>query len=203
MAKDDFFLNDNFYGDEFSTTRTPSNNESDTLRERLNPEKEIMAFKLSLMGAYEAEEDKRDEDGDVRKVKVIKPIKNFKPVLNKQGIEDVTNYLKNLVSSHTFQSNFLDKADYNLTCKFTFNNMLANFIAKRREWAIPPDEKVSLMNIRIVYDKSKNIAKLGLRRALLDAERGHLSDTVKENIQVARGVEKKENILQRAAGILK
>lgn len=203
MVKDDDFLDENFWRDEVTTTRNPNNNDGDTLRERLNPEKEIAAFKLALMGAYEVKRKETNEEGDEREVTVIKRMKNFQPLINKQGIEEVTDYLKNLVNSHTFQSNFLNKEDYNNTCKFTFNMMAANFIAKRRAWALPGTDKVPLINIRLVYSKAKNVAKLGLRRAMLDAERTHLGETVKETITTNKQPFQKENLLQKAAGMLK
>lgn len=200
---DDDFLDD-FYRDEMSTSRTPANNEGDTLRERLNPEKEIRAFKLALMGAYEVKTSATDENtGEEKSVVVVKKMKSFAPIINKQGVEEVTDYLKNLVNSHTFQSNFLNKEDYNVTCKFTFNGMAADFIAKRRQWSINPPAQVPLINIRMVYAKARNIAKLGLRRALLDAERGHLSDAVKETISTNTSPPVKQNMLQRVAGVLK
>lgn len=204
--KEDFSSNDDFddfYRDEMSTSRTPAFNEGDTLRERLNPEKEIRAFKLALMGAYEVKNKVIDDNQDEQLVVVVKKMKNFQPIINKQGIEEVTDYLKNLVNAHTFQSNFLNKEDYNACCKFTFNMMIANFISKRREWSVDKDGMVSLLNIRWVYIKSKNIAKLGLRRALNDAERGHLSEAVKETISTNKTPSQKENPLQRIAGILK
>ncbi len=201
--KDDDFLDD-FYRDEMSTSRTPANNEGDTLRERLNPENEIRAFKLALMGAYEVKTDVIDEETQENKsVVVVKKMKNFKPIINKQGVEEVTDYLKNLVNAHTFQSNFLNKDDYNSACKFTFNMMAANFIAQRRQWSVKEGGQVPLINIRMVYAKAKNVAKLGLRRALNDAERGHLSDAVKETISTNTVPQQKENVLQRVAGILK
>lgn len=204
MKEKEDFLEENFYSDEISTTRTPANNEGETLKERLNPEKEIKAFKLALMGAYEVEKKITDNDtGEEKTVVVLKRMKNFKPILNKQGIEEVTDYLKNLVNPHTFQSNFIGKEDYNASCKFTFNMMAANFIGKRREWAVADEEKVSILNLRFVYIKAKNIAKLGLRRALNDAERTHLGETVKETIQTNKTPLVKENILQKAAGILR
>jgi len=197
-------FDDGFYGDEMNFTRTPANNEGDTLRERLNPEREIRAFKLALMGAYEVRRRDFDEnDQEYKEGLSIKKMKNFKPMLNKQGIEEVTDYLKNLVNAHTFQSNFLNKEDYNATCKFTFNMLAANFISKRREWAVAGTDKVTLLNLRWVYSKTKNIAKLGLRRALMDAERGHLSEAVRETISTSHTPPQKENLLQKAAGILK
>lgn len=199
-SSDDF---DDFYRDEMSTSRTPAFNEGDTLRERLNPEKEIRAFKLALMGAYEVKNKVIDDNQDEQLVVVVKKMKNFQPIINKQGIEEVTDYLKNLVNAHTFQSNFLNKEDYNACCKFTFNMMIANFISKRREWSVDKGGMVSLLNIRWIYIKSKNIAKLGLRRALNDAERGHLSEAVKETISTNKTPSQKENPLQRIAGILK
>lgn len=201
--KDDDFLDD-FYRDEMSTSRTPANNEGDTLRERLNPENEIRAFKLALMGAYEVKSNVVDEDTQENKtVVVVKKMKNFQPIINKQGVEEVTDYLKNLVNAHTFQSNFLNKEDYNSTCKFTFNMMAANFIAHRRQWSVKKGEQVPLINIRMVYAKAKNVAKIGLRRALNDAERGHLSDAVKETISTNTTPPQKENMLQKIAGVLK
>jgi len=202
--KEEDFLGDNFFGDEISTTKSPSHNEGDTLTERLNPRDEIRAFKLALMGAYEAKKKVIDQEtGEEREINVVRRMKNFKPIINKQGIEEVTDYLKNLVNSHTFQSNFITKEDYNNTCRFTFNMMAANFISKRREWAVSGKMSVSLINIRWVYVKTKNIAKLGLRRAMLDAERRHLGETVKETIQTSKAPVQKENLLQKAAGILK
>ena len=198
--KDD--LDDVFPGEESTFTKSPANNEGDTLRERLNPDREIRSFKLSLMGAYEKKEFFKDDIGEEKTRVVFKRMKNFQPFINKQGIEEVTDYLKNLVNAHTFQSNFLTKEDYNQTCKFTFNMMAADFISKRRAWGLD-GQPMSLINVRFVYTKAKNIAKIGLRRALMDAERTHLGETVKETIQTNRTPPQKENLLQKAAGILK
>ena len=199
---DDAFLRENFEGDELNTTRTPQYNEGSTLRERLNPEKEIRSFKLALMGAYEIKKMETDGDGEDREVTRVRRMKNFKPIINKQGIEEVTDYLKNLVNSHTFQSNFVNKEDYNATCKFTFNMMAVNFISKRREWSVKIGDKMPLIDYRFIYCKAKNIAKLGLRRALDDAERKHLGETVKESISVSDTPREKTNLLQKVAGVL-
>lgn len=203
MVKDSDFLDDNFFSDETSITRSPGNHDTDTLRERLNPEKLIRAFKLALMGAYEVYDTETDDDGNDREVRKVKRMKNFTPIINKQGIEEVTDYLQNLVNSHTLQSNFLDRGDYNNTCKFTFNRMCSIFISKRREWSLEKNGKVPLINIVFIYQKCRNIAKIVLRRALMDAERGHLSDSVKETIQTNKTPREKESLIQKAAGIFK
>lgn len=200
MGKDDF--SNDFFGDESTYSRTPPEMNSSLFRERTNPEKEIFAFKYSLMGVYPQTKKVIDEDGEEREVTVLKKIQGFTPPFNKQGVEELTNYLRSIVNTHTIQGNFSSDETYNNRMKFMFNRLVSNMLMNKRYWS--EDGKViPLRSMVWVYEELKRKAMLILTRPIRDAERIHGSETVKETIQTNKSPVEKTNLLQRAAGILK
>lgn len=208
MVEEDLGFED-YDDDEFSISRTPTNNDRDTLRERLNPYLEIEKFKLSLMGAYKVVKSESDGRGGFHDTVLIKKMKGFIPMLNKQGIEEIVDYVKDLVNSHTFQSYIVNIEDYNVIMRFTLNRMMVDFVAKRFDWGLKdPVTKVlspvSLTNIRYIYSKARNLIKITLRRPIGNKERESITETVRETRSTgAVSSQQKPNILQQVAGAFK
>lgn len=139
--------------------------DTDTFKQRNDPAPLLEKYRLQLLKAYKYQETTTDENGNVHKVWKVKIRKGTKPTANKQGVEDIINYVEKIINNHVVQGNIDSLNEYRTKMRFISIDVTTHFIAKRKDW------NVSIGDIDILISNTVNLIDLFLTRTLFNEER--------------------------------
>lgn len=176
--RDDTMSKDDFYDDipiETLEARPMEMNDS-TFRQRNDPSLILQRFKLSLLNAYIDESETTEPvTGTTKTIKKVKPIPGTKPLMNKQGVEECVSYLERFVNSHSVQTYYVSKEDFNTDMLYISQDVTQHFILKRKEWG------VDISQIDVLIGTLVNQIEIFLRRGIENKERDGYNVTTRES----------------------
>lgn len=190
MEKRDYELDthelDDFNEPISSYERRPQSNEYDVFFLRNNPEPLIEDFYLYLTNKV------KNNDPETMSKKPYVGI--GKPLLNKQGVRDLVNWMRTFVNGHTVQTN-VNNESLNRIMRFASDDLAMFMVNSVEDWDV--EERY----IRSIQNELIAKCELFLRRGLDDKEREHYSQEMKQEYSRQMGGEKKKKSLSIPQGI--
>lgn len=169
-----------------SYERRPTSNEYDVFYLRNNPEPLIEDFYLYLTNQV------KNNDPDTSYKKPYVAI--GKPLLNKQGVRDLVNWLRTFINGHIVQTNVKEESLIRIM-RFLSDDLAMFMVNSIEDWNV--EERY----IRSIHNEMIAKCELFLRRGLDDKEREHYSQEMRQEYSHQSGGDKKKKSLAIPQGI--
>lgn len=178
-----FDFNDNIEdSDRGSYESRPQEAGYDIFYLRNNPEPLIEEFYLYLTNQ------RKNSDFETMHRKPYVQIKGTNPLLNRQGVRDLVQYMRTFVNSHTVQTN-LTEASLQRNMRFLSDDLAQFMVDSIEEW------DVELRYVRAIHNQLVGKCDLFLRRGLEDKEREHYSQEQRHEYSHSNNNDKKKKTL--------
>jgi hypothetical protein len=191
---EDFDFEDLQSGNEESFTREKQEIDTSTFKLRNDPQEVLERFKLSLLGLFKNKKIITDEDGNTQVQYIIKKKNYVNAMCNRQGAEDIINYIEKSVNGHTVQSFMDGEINFKSLMELNADDITAHFMSKRDDW------QVSIKDIDLLIASTINFIEFFLRRTIDNKERESYDVGFKETTSRDIKPREKESFLQKFAG---
>ena len=173
------------------------NIDSNTFKQRNDPEELLLRYKLQLMNAYKTIVETKDLDtGEIKKTIKIKQKKNTKPKANKQGIEDIISYVEKYINSHTVQGNMINMDEFRAFMKATALDITKHFLENRDNW------NITVTDTDVLISTTVNLIHVFISRAIENEERKGYGESYKETTSREVKDQEKPNLFQKMGSFL-
>jgi hypothetical protein len=181
---DDF--NDDYNEPLSSYERRPPSNDYDVFKQRNDPEPLIEDFYLYLTNQIINRDPETNQNEPYLRI--------GKPLLNKQGVRDLVNWMRSFINSHSVQTNVNNEA-LNRIMRHMSDDLAMFMVNSIEDW------KIEERYVRSIHNTLVAQADTFLRRGLDDKEREHYSQEMKHEYSTQRGGEKKRKALSLPSNI--